>query len=141
MSNNAERMAAELAGLGYDPRPFTAPQEQGGAEGVQFKYVIKDGSRTGEMVTLAVALHENEGQWPEVAPHWVYVSPPDRVLAEQVKGAASPGVVAHYEGGEGETWMAVSAPPSDFWDEIDARNGKNMETYLERHICRIWEAR
>lgn len=141
MSTNKERMTAELAGLDYVPRPFTAPQEQGGAAGVQFDYAIQDGSRTGEMVTLAVALHENEGQWPEVAPHWVYVSPPDGVLAEQVKGSASPGVVKHFPGENGETWMAVSAPPSDFWDVIDTPNGKNMETYLERHIRRIWEAR
>ena len=73
MSGSAERMAAELSELGYEPGPFTAPQEQGGAPGVQFKYAIKDGSRAGETVTLAVALHPNEGQWPEVAPHWVYV--------------------------------------------------------------------
>ena len=141
MSSNAERMTADLAGLGYEPRPFTAPQDQGGAAGVQFEYPIENGSRAGETVTLAVALHENEGQWPEVAPHWVYVSPPDGVLAEQVMGSASPGVVAHYDGENGETWMAVSAPPSDFWDAIDTLDGKNMRTYLERHIRRIWEAR
>ena len=141
MSDNAQRMSAELSGLGYEPRPFTAPQEQGGAPGVQFKYPIEEGSRAGETVTLAVALHENEGQWPEVAPHWVYVSPPDGVLGEMVKGSASPGVVSQHNGGNGQTWMAISAPPSDFWDAIDTPDGKNMATYLERHIRRIWEAR
>ena len=141
MSDNAERMAAELAALGYEHGPFNAPQEQGGAPGVQFKYGIEDGSRAGETVTLAVALHENEGQWPEVAPHWVYISPPDSVLAEMVQGSASPGVVGEHDGENGQTWMAISAPPSDFWDAIDTADGKNMETYLERHIRRIWEAR
>ena len=141
MSDNSERMAAELAGLGYEPGPFTAPPEQGGAPGVQFEYAIVDGSRAGETVTLAVALHENEGRWPEVAPHWVYVSPPDPVLAELVRGSASPGVVSEHGGGNGRTWMAVSAPPSDFWDAIDTPDGKNMATYLERHIRRIWEVR
>lgn len=141
MSDNVERMRVELAGLGYEPGPFTAPQEQGGAPGVQFEYLIKDGSRAGETVTLAVALHANEGEWPEVAPHWVYVSPPDGVLAEMVQGSAAPGVVREHHGGNGQTWMAISAPPSDFWDAIETPDGKNMETYLERHIRRIWEAR
>lgn len=141
MSSNAERMAAELAALGYEPGAFTAPQEQGGAPGVQFEYLIEGGSRSGEAVVLAVALHENEGVWPEVAPHWVYVSPPDGVLAEMVKGSASPGVVSHHNDESGQAWMAVSAPPRDFWDMIDTPDGKNMGTYLARHIRRIWEAR
>ena len=141
MSRNSERMAAELLELGYRPGPFTAPQEQGGADGVRFDYRIEDGSRDGDTVTLAVAVHENEGEWPEVAPHWVYLSPPDDVLAEQVKGSQAPGVVAKYECENGQTWMAMSAPPSDFWDQIDAPDGKNMRTYLVRHIRRIWSVR
>lgn len=141
MSDNAERMMAELAGLGYEPGAFTAPPEQGGALGVRFKYLIQDGSRAGETVTLAVAVHENDGRWPEVAPHWVYVSPPDGVLAEMVQGSAPPGVVSEHNDGDGQTWMAISAPPTDFWDVIDTPDGKNMATYLERHIRRVWEAR
>ena len=35
----------------------------------------------------------------------------------------------------------MSAPPSDFWDQIDAPDGKNMRTYLVRHIRRIWSVR
>lgn len=141
MSDNAERMMAELARLGYEPGPFKAPPEQGGALGVQFKYLIEGGSRAGETVTLAVAVHENEGQWPEVAPHWVYVSPPDGVLAEMVQGSAPPGVVREHDDGDGQRWMAISAPPSDFWDAIDVPDGKNMATYLERHVRRVWGAR
>ena len=88
MSNNSERIAAELAELRYRTSPFTAPQQQGGADGVRFQYRIEDGSRAGETVILAVAMHQNEGEWPEVAPHWLYLSPPDPVLAELVKGSA-----------------------------------------------------
>ncbi len=141
MSTNSERIAAELVGLGYRPSPFIAPQEQGGADGVRFEYPIEDGSRDGDAVTLAMAVHENEGQWPEVAPHWVYLSPPDHVLAELVKGSQPAGVVANYEFENGEVWMAISAPPSDFWDRIDIPDGKNMRTYLDRHIRRIWSMR
>ena len=141
MSRNSERMAVELAGMDYRPEPFTAPKEQGGAEGVRFDYQIEDGSRCGQTVTLGIAVHPNEGEWPEVAPHWLYLSPPDRVLAEQVTGSQPPGVVSQYEGVGGIAWMAISAPPSDFWDQIEAPDGKSMMTYLSRHVRRIWRMR
>ena len=141
MSRNSERMLAELLELGYRPGPFTAPQEQGGADGVKFEYRILDGSRETDIVTLAVAVHDDEGEWPEVAPHWVYLSPPDDVLAELVKGSRPPGAVANFEYENGHVWMAFSAPPSDFWDQIDTQHGKNMTTYLNNHIRRIWSAR
>ena len=141
MSKNTERMTAELVTLRYLPSPFKVPQDQGGADGVSFEYRIEDGSRNGDTVTLAVAVHENEGDWPEVAPHWIYVSPPDDVLEEQVKGSKHPGAVQKHECENGRTWLAISSPPSDFWDQIDMPDGKNMRTYLERHIRRIWRAR
>ena len=141
MSNNSERIAAELAELRYDTSPFVAPEQQGGAAGVRFPYQIEDGSRAGETVTLALAMHQNEGEWPEVAPHWLYLSPPDPVLEELVKGSRSPGAIQAFQCADGLDWMAISAPPSDFWDQIDTPNGKNMETYLDRHIRRIWSAR
>ncbi len=141
MSSNSERFAAELVALGYRTSPFAAPEQQGGADGVRFPYCIEDGSRTGEIVTLALAMHQDEGEWPEVAPHWLYLSPPDLVLAELVKGSRSPGAIQTFQCAHGLDWMAISAPPSDFWDQIDTPNGKNMETYLNRHIRRIWGPR
>ncbi len=141
MSKNSDRMAAELAELHYRPGSFVAPEQQGGADGIRFDYRIKDGSRAGDTVTLAVAVHENEGEWPEVAPHWLYISPPDTVLAEQVRGSQPPGAIETYQCAEGLDWMAISAPPSDFWDWIDTPDGKSMKTYLDRHISRIWSAR
>ncbi|MCY4453096.1 MAG: hypothetical protein OXC01_14190 [Immundisolibacterales bacterium] len=141
MSTNSQRMAAELVELSYRPEPFTAPKDQGGAEGVRFEYRIEDGSRAGESVTLAVAVHENEGEWPEVAPHWLYLSPPDAVLEQQVRGSRPAGAVTHYECAEGQAWLGISAPPSDFWDQIETPGGKCMSTYLNRHVRRIWSTR
>lgn len=141
MSRNSEQMAAELAALDYQSAPFRAPQDQGGADGVRFEYRIQDGSRAGETATLGLALHPNEGEWPEVAPHWVYLSPPDEVLAELVRGSQQRGVVNDYEGEDGRAWMAISAPPKDFWDRIEPPDTKGMKTYLTRHIRRIWRAR
>ncbi len=141
MSLNAQRMTHELTKLNYQTNHFRAPTQQGSAVGVRFEYQIKDGSRTGDTVTLAIAVHENEGEWPEVAPHWVYISPPDTVLSEQVEGSNYAGSVAAYQDEEGTEWMVISAPPRDFWDQIKLPNGKNMATYLENHIRRIWRAR
>ena len=141
MSQNVDRMEAELVALNYRPKPFNASANQGGAAGVRFDYQIKDGSRAGETVTLGLALHPNEGEWPEVAPHWLYLSPPDNVLAELVKGSTSRGVVDHYKDDEGIAWMVISAPPNDFWDQIEVPDSKSMKTYLDRHVRRIWRAR
>ena len=141
MSKNAELLAEDLRGLGFAPEPFAPPEEHRVGDGVKFEYRIEDGSRQRQTVLLGLALPDKVGVWPELAPHWVYVSPPDEVLAEQVRGASSPGVVREYEEDTGVAWMAISAPPSDFWDGIDTPGGKNMKTYLERHIRRIWSAR
>ena len=60
---------------------------------------------------------------------------------ELVKGARSPGAIQTSQCADGLDWMAISAPPSDFRDQIDTPNGKNMKTYLNRHVRRIWSAR
>ena len=49
-----------------------------------------------------------------MAPHWLYLSPPDDVLAVQVMGAQSRGIVNNHGGEDGITWMVISAPPRDF---------------------------
>lgn len=141
MSRNSEQMAEELVKLDCRPEPFTAPKARGGAESVQFEYPIRDESRSGETVTLGLAEHANEEEWPEVAPRWLYLLLPDEVLAEQVKGFRSRGVVNHYGGEDGRKWTAMSAVPRDFWDQIATPDGKRMKTYLDRCVRRIWRVR
>ena len=76
MTGNAERMAEDLRGLGYDPVLFSTPK----GHGVKFEYRIGDGSREGEVVMLGMAMRDRDGEWPEIPPHWVLVSPPDEAL-------------------------------------------------------------
>ena len=139
MSENAGLFAGELSHLGYTPQSFSTPMQHCPGEGVKFEYRVKDGSRTGETVILAVVIPDGAGTWPEVAPHWIHISPPDSVIAEQVQGQN--GCVEWYKDGDGIEWMAISAPVTDFWDQIDDPNGKSVKTYLERHIRRIWAGR
>ena len=37
--------------------------------------------------------------------------------------------------------MAISGPPSDFWDQIDTPDGSSMRTYLDWYIRRNWRVR
>lgn len=141
MSENARLLAEELRLLRYEPEPFNATQIRSIGEGIKFTYRIESGSRVGQTVLLGLAVPDRRGAWPEVTPHWVCLSPPDNILEEQVKGAPQPAAVKHWEDDVGTSWMAISAPPDDFWDKIERPEDKNMETYLKRHINRIWSTR
>lgn len=139
MADNAQRLFEELANLGYQPQYFECPLKASTGRGVKFCYAIPDGSRTGEMVTIGLVIPDEVGDWPEIAPHWVHIFPLDSVIEEQVKGQN--GSVKHYSDQDGTDWMAISAPVSDFWDQIDDPNGKNAKTYIDHHLRRIWGAR
>ena len=143
MLENVRLLSEELKSLGYTPHPFATPMQHCAGEGVKFEYQIADGSRTGETVLLGLVIPDSAGTWPEATPHWIHISPPDSVLEEQVKAhrGNSQGCVERYDDQEGVKWMAISAPVKDFWDKIDTPNGKNVETYIQRHIRRIWAAR
>lgn len=138
MGGNARRLAASFREAGYDPKPFTSSMQHSVGDGIRFEYPITDGSRAGETVWLGLVIPESVGDWPEVAPHWIHIAPPDHVLEEQVLVRGS---VERYRDSEGTEWMAISAPVSDFWDQIDEPDGKNAKTYTDRHLRRIWGAR
>ena len=141
MNENARLLAEELSLLGYESEPFNAPQVHGIGDGIKFEYRIESGSRAGETVLLGLAIPDDRGTWAEITPHWVCISPRDNALVEQVLGAPQPGAIKHWEDEAGTPWMAISAPPDDFWDKIERPEDKNMETYLKRHINRIWSTR
>ena len=138
MIENVRLLSQELEVLGYRTQRFDCSIPESRGEGIKFEYEIADGSRTGDTVLLGLVIPEAAGAWPEVTPHWVHISPPDSVLEEQVKAK---GTAKRYSDDRGVEWMAISAPVKDFWDKIDMPNGKNAETYIKRHIRRIWDAR
>ena len=145
MSDNTQLMREELQQLGYEPKSFESSLAECPGEGVKFQYEILDGSRAGETVTLGLVIPVIAGEWPEATPHWIHISPPDSVLAEQVQAhrgnGRGSGTVRYHQDDEGTEWMAISAPVRDFWDQIKEVNGKNMVTYLDQHMRRIWGAR
>lgn len=143
MTDNVQLMSEELRSLNYEPESFVCPLAECSGKGIKFQYRIVDGSRTGETVMLGLVIPVEAGAWPEVTPHWVHICPPDTVLEEQVQAhrGNGRGTVRRYLDQEGVEWMAISAPVKDFWDQIEDPNGKNMATYLELHVRRVWGAR
>ena len=77
--------------------------------------------------TLALGLSFQENAYPEYPPHFVHFKSPVRT------SIATRHSVHNFEG---ETWLAYSLPPSDFWDGLDSSQ-KNMKTYIRRHLLRV----
>ena len=143
MNDNAQLLFGELKQLDYKPEFFDCPIKECSGKGVKFEYQIIDGSRSDETVVLGLVIPESMGAWPEVTPHWIHICPPDSVLEEQVQAnrGNNQGTIRRYKDQEGIEWLAISAPVKDFWDQIEEPNGKNVATYLERHVRRVWGAR
>ena len=143
MSENTRLLAEELRNLDYEPESFISTMHHCRGEGVKFEYTIKDGSRSGEKVLIGLVVPESRGTWPEATPHWILISPVDTVLEEQVQAnrGGQHGCVERYVDEDDVEWMAISAPVKDFWDKIEPPDSKNVKTYIERHIQRIWDAR
>ena len=143
MNENVRLLFEELKDLGYEPEYLCCQLDVCTGEGARFTYEITDGSRSGESVLLGLVIPETASTWPEGTPHWIHISPPDSVLEEQVQAhrGNAQGNTRRYTDQEGVEWLLISAPVKDFWDQIEEPNGKNMSTYLERHIKRIWSYR
>lgn len=121
MDENIAKMQAELEAAGYQTQTFQSPQ----GLTVIFDYELECGNHVGE--TIKVGISGPDGSYPEYPPHWVHVSPP-----------ISDGKSTHaaYQGPDGQTWLPMSRPPNDFWDKLKT---KNMETYIQEHLRRLWK--
>ena len=124
MSTDIDRVAQELKELGYSPWQTTW------AEGtmIVIDYVVEVGSRAGQRVSLGISF-QGEG-YPEYPPHWILVSPP-------ISDGQTGGSDRTFTDDHGRSWLAMSRPPSDLWDQLCPEQ-QNMRTYLHRHVRRIW---
>ena len=116
-------VSEELRGLGYEPAIFDWERGQV----VAFQYEFVSGSLAG--TSRRVGISFDELGYPEYPPHWIHTSPP------APDGLAS-GVTQSYIRDE-EQWLAMSRPPSDFWDSLLPEQ-QTMQTYISRHLSRIW---
>ena len=124
MSDNIDRIRAELESLGYKTSIFDTRQ----GKAVSFSYTVEVGSRKGEEVMLAISMQGSE-PYPEYPPHWIHVSPP----IHDGKG----GSTKNYVDDNGREWIAMSRPPGEIWDQLPT---KHMMAYMNEHVRRFWDS-
>ena len=123
MSNNLDRVRSELESLGRQTKSFVSPI----GEVIFFPYEVELRSHEKKEVKVGISMQGDE-QYPEYPPHWIHVSPPIN------DGRGGP--IHEYVDAEGNSWIALSRPPKDFWDQLPT---KHMSVYLEHHIRRFWK--
>lgn len=124
MSENIDRIQAELESLGYQTSLFDSPQ----GRVVSFPYTVETGSHKGQRVILGISMQGHE-PYPEYPPHWIHLTPP----IDDGKG----GSVATYRDANEREWFAMSRPPGDMWDQLPT---KHMNAYLSEHLRRFWNS-
>ena len=121
-----ELIRQELVSLGYAAVTTQFPNftvDNGRA--VVFEYEVDSGSHRGKHYRMAVSFQE--AGYPEYPPHFIHI-----YNAPQLQ------LTAHSTHDEGQgKWSAFSVPPSDFWDHLPVEH-KNMNTYINRHMRRLW---
>ena len=120
----AELICAELRELGLAPSVVVA---DGFIQNTAV--VLEQPVTTGRFKnqTLTVAIGFQEHSYPDYPPHFIYVAElPDSRLP----------VHSSFEY-DNRSWKSFSVPPSDFWDSLPA-SGKNMKTFVNRHLLRFW---
>lgn len=122
MDKNTARIDDELKGLGYETYLFDSPV----GLVVSFGYKVETGSYQGQKVTLGICMQGIE-PYPEYPPHWLHISPP----INDGKGGAT----VEYSDPKGRSWIGLSRPPGDLWDQLSIRH---MQSYLTEHLRRFW---
>ena len=121
MSSVDSKIKCEIECLGYIVQVHEHAQRQV----FEFEYNVPLGRYKGRVVRLGVSM--NEASYPEYPPHFVHICGLED-LQHHVHE-----VYTH----RGLTWRVLSSPPQDFWDRL-APGDKNMCTYLQTHIPRLW---
>lgn len=122
MSNNIDRIKAELESLGYETSLSDSPQ----GKVVSFPYIVPTGTHKDKEVRLGISMQGSES-YPEYPPHWIHVKPP----IDDGKG----GSVGKYHDENGQEWIAMSRLPGELWDQLPT---KHMMGYVNEHLRRFW---
>ena len=119
-----ETARRELRDLGFDPEIVTDPSCSH-TPVLMFDYPVANGSHRGTTFRMGISFQE-EG-YPEYPPHFVHIA---RLQGTRLTKHSS----YTYQDIE---WSVFSLPPNDFWDALPPE-GKNMKTYVYRHLTRVW---
>lgn len=123
MSNNIERIQAELKSLGYETSTSDSPS----GRVVSFCYTVESGRYEKKELRIGISFQGDE-LYPEYPPHWIHVTPP----IDDSRG----GVVERYSDPCGREWVAMSRPPGDKWDRLQT---KHMQHYISEHLRAFWD--
>lgn len=119
-----ETAQRELRDLGFDPAIVTDPACPYRPV-IMFRYSVANGPHRG--TTFRIGISFQEDAYPEYPPHFVHVA--SLPAARLTKHSSY-----SYQQVE---WSVFSFPPSDFWDALPP-DAKNMRTYVNRHLARVW---
>ena len=121
-----QQIASELRSLGYQPEVVEGDTVGGRQKVVIFPYNIHVGRFKGETRIVGISTQCEAVGYPEVPPHWIFVSPP----ITDTQDGANHGINSFAE----RNWVALSRPPGSFWDRV---RHKGMRAYLE-HLSKVW---
>ena len=125
--NVDQRISQELTALGFEPTVLETGETVAGRQSVvAFLYPVPVGRFRGNRFMVGVSTRCEAVGYPEVPPHWIFISPP----ITDTHDGANHGLLQF---GDRE-WVALSRPPGAFWDRVDQ---KGMGAYLD-HLKRVW---
>ena len=119
------QIAAELEALGYEPEIVECITPNGKEKAVIFPYRIGAGRFKGETRTFGVTTQCEAVGYPEVPPHWIFISPP----ITDTRDGPNNGTGSF----AAKDWVLLSRPPGAFWDSV---RHKSMRAYLE-HLSKV----
>ena len=97
-----------------------------------FKYLIPCGFLKRKKIIIGIELPPND--YPRLPPHFIHLK--EKEFNEEIINKI--GRIHEKYIIEEETWIVLSRPPQDIWDDLDSPK-KNLYTFFESHLKRFWE--
>ena len=122
--SSLESIKVELEKLSYKPQIRSS--QFNNKDVLVFDYNVVSGRYKDKTFKIGISMQE-EG-YPEYPPHFIHIY-----------NIASTYLTTHGEYDENDkTWKVFSVPPNDIWDKLSSKE-KNMKTYVNTHLVRIWD--